>query len=365
MQSLTDSWDWARRRQRYEAWWRGELDSPLLQVTAPRGPAEAETPPTDPAGLLRWFTDPDCVIPRLERQLEATFFAGDAFPLAFPVSGSLAAIQAAYLGCPYQIAPDSLSGWSEPIWLDGQAAPSLEMDWENIWWQHTQRLLAAGAQASRGRYAVGLPDLQGGGEILAQLRGAENLARDLYDAPEQVLPAIEAINRAWLRCYQACFAILHPATSGYVDWLGIWSETPAVTVECDFSVMVSPRMFRRFFLPAVEQQIAWVGRAVFHLDGPGELPHLEMLLALEGLRAIQWVPLPGQSQVEWLPLLQKIQAAGKGLALACQPEEVKVLCAELQPGGLLLSTSCPSVEAAARLVDEILPRRGDGFHSPV
>jgi 5-methyltetrahydrofolate--homocysteine methyltransferase len=346
---------WMRSHDRYESWWAGEMiDRPVIQVTAPRNLEAFEPPPTDAQQLHQWFTDPDRVVTRIVREVAATYYAGDAFPLAFPVSGNLAAIQAAYLGCPYRVEPISNSGWAEPIITSWDSLPEINVDPDNRWWRQSQILLHQGARRSFGSYAVGIPDLQGGGEILALLRGTERLAMDLVDHPDYIVPAIERINRAWLDYYQQCFEIIHAYQDGWVDWLGVWSDRPAVTVECDFNAMISPEMFVRYFLPGVEQQCSWIGRTIFHLDGPGALPHLDALLALSSLAGIQWVPGAGAAEMTaWIPLLQRIQSAGKRLVLTCEPWEVDALVSELQPAGLLLQTTCSKPSEAEDVVSRI------------
>jgi 5-methyltetrahydrofolate--homocysteine methyltransferase len=330
------------------------LDRPLLQVTAPKGDVQPDQIPSDERELFDWFTKPELVIPRLECQVEDTYWGGDAFPIVFPVSLNLPAIEAAYLGCPYRVAPGSNTGWAEPIIDDWDNRPSLAVDPDNTWWRLTQHLLEMEAQRGVGRHYVGIPDLQGGGEILAMLRGTERLALDLFDHPERVKRAVEEVNTAWLHYYNACFEIIHHWMEGYVDWLAVWSESPAVTVECDMAAMISPAMFQEFFLPALEQQLEWIGRTIFHLDGPGSLPHLDTLLLLPALNGIQWVPGAGAPPIsDWIPLLQQIQAAGKLLVLNCEKWEVNKLLAELKPEGVLLNTSCSTVAEADALVEEV------------
>ena len=347
--------DWELIRQRYEAWWeQAPINRPIVRITAPRRTPAIIAPPVNSQALLTWFTDPAIVLPRLEAQVSATYYAGDAFPWVDPTSQSLAAIEAAYLGAPYRIDPQTLTGWADPIIAGWQPHPTITPEMDNFWWQATQRLLESAASESQGRYVISIPDLQGGGEILALLRGSEALAYDLVDQPEVIVPAIDAINRAWLEYYLACYEIIHRWQSGYVDWLGIWSDLPAVTVECDYAVMVSPRMFVCHFLPGVAQQVDMVSRSVFHLDGPGAIPHLDSLLALPGLRAIQWVPTPDRpSPLQWIPLLQRIQAGGKGVVVACSPHEVLPLLQALNPQDVILTTTCTSPAEADSLLSAV------------
>jgi 5-methyltetrahydrofolate--homocysteine methyltransferase len=354
--------DWARIRERYEAFWRGEaLDRPLLRVTTPRPDGPPAVPedrcPDDPEVAFHWFTDPDRVLPRLGRQLERALFFGDAFPLVFPVSTSLVAIQAAYLGGRYGLR--SGTGWCEPVLDDWASRPPLAVDPSNPWWAATQRLLDEGVRAFAGRAAVGIPDLQGGGQILDLLRGTERLAIDLVENGNPVHLALQEIDTAWLAYWQRCNDLILLRQDGYVDWLGVWSGLPAVTIECDFSCMISPRLFEEFFLPSLRRQTAWVERTIYHLDGPGAVRHLDALLDLETLDGIQWVPGTGaRPMIEWLPLLRRIQEGGKRLVIACQAGETLGLLDALRPDGLLISTRCRSGEEAQALVAEAARRSG-------
>jgi len=214
-----------------------------------------------------------------------------------------------------------------------------------------EALLKAAAERAPGNYLVGLPDLNGPGEILARLRGTEELAFDVIDHPDEVHRAMDEINRAWLDCYEACWEIIHPHTEGTIFWMGIFSERPATDLQCDFSIMISEAMFNAFFLPYVAQQTRWVERTIYHLDGPGAARHLDALLALPELDGIQWVPGAGAAPMrEWIDLLKRIQDAGKLIVASCNKEEVPILLEALRPEGLWLNTHCDSREEADALL---------------
>jgi len=352
--------DWPQARERYDAWWHGEIvDRAAIRVVAPRKPLKpGETPDylMEPGvlseeELFNWFTDPEQVVPRLERQMEAICWGGEAFPVAFPVAIRLVAILAAYLGCPYKVFPGSNTWWADPIIDDWRQRPRLAFDPQNEWWRISKRLLEAAAQRGVERYYVGIPDLNGPGEIVARLRGTRELAMDLIDQPDAIPPVLEQVNHAWLRCWQACVGAIHQWMGGYIYWMGIWSDSPSIDLQCDFSCMISPEMFEEFFLPAIEQQTQWVGRTIYHLDGPGAVRHLDALLSLPELDGIQWVPGAGAPPMsEWIPLLRRIQAKDKLLVLSCEKWEVETLLTELEPEGVLLDTTCDSEEDAQALL---------------
>ena len=178
--------DWEQARERIAAWWQGEvIDRAVIQVTAPKAGSTYVAPAIPDDRLLEWFTDPDCVISRLEQAVAATYWGGEAVPVMFPVSISLVAIPAAYLGCPYTIVPISYSGWASPIITDWATRHKLTFDPQNKWWLLSRQLLQTASQRAPGRYCVGLPDLNGPGELVALLRGPDRLAIDLLEEAVQ------------------------------------------------------------------------------------------------------------------------------------------------------------------------------------
>ena len=355
MEYVTDNWP--RIRERYEAFWHGGIiDRPLLQITAAKAnrpaPVPEDVPPVeDEDALLDWFVNPQKVLPRLEREVARNHYCADAFPYIFPVSPSLVAIQAAYLGGRYSISADNLSGWCDPVIDRWEARAPLVVDGSNPWWRWSKRLLADGARFAAGRFCVGIPDLQGGGQILDLLRGTKRLCEDLLADPDPVKAAMNEIDDAWLAYWQACNELILGYQDGYCDWLRVWSERPAVTLECDFSIMISTDMFREFFLPSVERQAKWIERTIYHLDGEGAIRHLDALLELDELDAIQCEPTRGPSTIlGWLPTLKRIQDHGKLLVLACLPGDVERLLAELRPEGVFIRTHCETLSEVDALI---------------
>ncbi len=341
---------WQEIQSRYEAWWQGEmLDRVLIAIQAPRKSLPEPVIASEDE-LQRYWTDPDTVLAREEERVAATYYCGDAFPCIVPVRTGMVAILALFLGAPGRFV-DTRTVWSEPIIEDWATRPTLRFDPENLWWQIAQRLLAEGAKRAVGKYCVAIPDLNGPGEILARLRGPDRLAIDLLENPEQIPPALAEINQAWFRYFEACHGIVHQYVPGYVNWMGLWSQLPATDLQTDFSIMISEQMFERFFLPFIEEQTRLVPRNVYHLDGPGAARHLDLLLDLPGLGAIQWVPGAGAPPVSaWLPLLRRVQARGKRLVLHCESWEVPILLEELEPEPLFLSTWCACPEDADALL---------------
>jgi 5-methyltetrahydrofolate--homocysteine methyltransferase len=344
--------DWEECRPRLEAWWQGQiLDRVPVMVTAPL--REVNVPQPAASEMEAYWTDPEQVVPRLLRSMEATYYAGECVPVMFPVSTGIPAILAAYLGCPLRFL-DIHTAWADPVIDDWEGLPPLEFDPDNRWWRLSAALLEAGSEGAPGRYLVGYPDLNGPGEVLARMRGTEALCFDVIERPAAVEGAQEKIAAAWYRCYQACMDIIHRHVPGSMHWMGIWSMTPSVDLQCDFSCMVSPAAFDELFLPFLRKQTEWVPRTIYHLDGPNAVRHLPVLLSLPKLTGIQWVPGAGTAPMsEWVELLRRILEAGKLLYIACQPGEVEFLLSKLPQKGLLLRTSCQSPQEADALLEDV------------
>ncbi len=114
-------------------------------------------------------------------------------------------------------------------------------------------------------------------------------------------------------------------------------------------------MFERYVLPDLSACCEQLDYAFYHLDGKGQLPHLEMLLGLERLRGIQWVPGDGQPQAEhWLPLIQRIRQSGKLCQVYASAEGALTILRELGGKGMLvvINESLTPDEGKA-LLDEI------------
>ena len=135
---------------------------------------------------------------------------------------------------------------------------------------------------------------------------------DLYDAPEVIDGLVDQITQLWLRYYEELFEIITTADNGTTSWAPMWAPGKYYMLQSDFAYMISPPMFERFVLPDLETICNHLDHGFYHLDGKGQIPHLDMMLAIENLRGIQWIPGDGAPPPDqWLPLLKRIRDGGK------------------------------------------------------
>jgi hypothetical protein len=118
--------------------------------------------------------------------------------------------------------------------------------------------------------------------------------------------------------------------------------------------MISPAMFRQFVVPPLKAQCEWLDYSLFHLDGTQALCHLDALLEMDALNAIQWTPQPGIESAghrRWHDLYRRIRGAGKGVqALHVAPDDVLPLLDSIGPEAMFIATTVDTQAAADELV---------------
>jgi 5-methyltetrahydrofolate--homocysteine methyltransferase len=303
--------DWSRLEEAWTAWWNGELDRPLVVLTT-----KTPVPGVNWAADGEWETltrfAPDTPVETLldagERWLQATHYYADAYPRWWPNFGP--GIVGALLGSPVEYRPRTT--WFHPVGVASLAELNVAYDPDNAWWRQVQAVTRGAIARWGGVLTIGYTDLGGTLDILASLRGTEDLLLDLYDAPDEVARLVPQITQLWLRYYRALDALIAPAGRGASAWGPCWFPTNGYFLQCDLSYMVSPRVFERYALPDLAALCAAMDYPVYHLDGKGALPHLDLLLSLDRLRAIQWQPGDGQPRADgWPDVLRRIRAGGK------------------------------------------------------
>jgi len=352
--------DWPRARARLEAWWDGEVvDRTVVQVLAPRRGAEPRFPGGDVERFYGWDgwgfardpLHPEVTIGNFERMCSMVYFGGEAFPNLRVNLGP--GVAAAFLGASARFRPDSRTVWFETP-MPWEKLGGLRLDPENEWWRRARWITSLAAEAGEGRFFVGITDLGGVTDIAASLRGSQSLVLDLFRAPDRVKALSRKILDAWHRYYDGLHVIIREKMAGTSAWMGIWSPRRWYPIQCDFSAMLSPGLFRDFTLPYLREQCRRLDHTVYHMDGPGQIPHLDQLLSISELHGIQWVPgagnPPGHSP-KWLPLYRRIQKAGKLLVINAERTHLRHLLSELSPKGLLIKTTCRSEEEARGLLE--------------
>ena len=302
---------WAQVKDNHRRWWAGELKRPLIHVVlgggdpgrpAPRLKAERFTAAYD-------FAVPaEEIVDRWDYDLSCQRFLGDAFPHVWPNFGP--GVGAAFAGAVLEVAPETC--WFHPPKAVEIGDRLFRYSARNRWYTRVRDLYRAAVARWQGLVQVGMTDLGGNLDLLSTFRPGEKLLLDLYDHPAAVKAQTWKAHELWWRCFNEINAVLQPVNPGYTCWTPIFSAEPYYMLQCDFCYMIGPAMFDEFVKPELAATCRRLTNAFYHLDGPGELPHLDSLLQIPELKGIQWIPGAGQKpNTEWPDVYRRIRRAGK------------------------------------------------------
>ena len=296
-------------KQDWIAWWDGTITRHFFGIEAVDDSLAGlpfsynEVTPVESEDL-----SPEQILDGIEEFGAGIHWFGGALPKFWPNYGP--GLMAAFLGSPLHIRPDTV--WFDPLPVENLVEIKPQYDPENLWWQQVKRLTRLATRRWKDIAIIGLTDLGGNLDILASLRGSEKLLLDLSDSPEEVLRITADITNLWMRYFDQLFDLTHGKETGCSGWSPLWAPGKLYMLQSDFSYMISPRMFKRFVLPDLIACCDFLEYPFYHLDGVGQLNHLDQLLAIPNLRGIQWIPGAGQPEPEeWLDVLKKIRDAGK------------------------------------------------------
>ena len=303
---------WITTRKNAEDWWSGKLDRPLIQIKiSGRSPGKAEP---KISGVL-WYkaaydlsVTADEIVDLWDYQLSCQEFLGDSFPAVWPNFG--AGVLAAFMGAKAEPAEETV--WFHPDKNRELDEIRFSIASDNIWLKRIQDICRVAMERWEGLVQVGMTDLGGNLDVLSTFRPGEKLLMDLIDSPDEVKRLIGEEHKTWWEAFDKINAVLQPVNPGYTAWTPIFSGTPSYMLQSDFSYMIGPKMFDEFVKPELEASCKRLDRAFYHLDGVGELPHLDSLLSIRELKGVQWVPGDGKPQgEEWPDVYRKIIKAGK------------------------------------------------------
>ena len=347
--------NWAETRQHMLDWWdrKGLV---IGQWDPPRGetPHEEVEDPGPAFSREYYHSDPLFRARCNHWGLAHSDFPADILPISDTNIGP--GTLALYLGCKPEFASGTV--WYHPT-MDQVEEPAnlppLRFDPENRWWKITEATLREAMRLSRGRYLVGCPDLIENIDILASLRDNNVLLMDMAVRPDWVDEKMREINRAFFEAYSRIYDIIREEDgSSSFEAFRIWGPGKTAKLQSDASAMISPAMFDRFVAPALKEQCDWLDNSLFHLDGHQCICHLDSLLAIESLDAIEWTPdpqVPDGGDPHWYPMYRKILAAGKSLQIvSIAPRQIIPLLDAVGGKGIYILTGFHNRAEAEEIV---------------
>jgi 5-methyltetrahydrofolate--homocysteine methyltransferase len=307
--------NWVETKHRFKCWWNSDkMDRPLLYVVAKLDePVEALETVIPAANPQAHHLDVIRIASELRNKCKTHIYLAEAFPYMDINIGP--GSMATYLGSEPNFTMDTV--WYTECINDLSNFGDLKFNPDNYWWKHHLELLTKARELAANDFPVAIPDIIENIDIFSAMRGPQNTCYDLIDDPELVKSHIDRIDELYFKYYDPMYDTvkLEDGSSCYT-FFNIWGPGKTAKVQCDFSALMSPSQFREFILPSLNRQCRQLDCSLYHLDGPDAIRHLDALMEIDDLNALQWTPGAGKpdgASEQWYPIYEKVRKAGKSL----------------------------------------------------
>ncbi len=320
---MYDAKFWELKESTYESWWEGTLGRPLIHIA--RHPHDLEYKPGVQKYQRFWpyyreGLSIDSMLIAMINDMNHMRCYGDGFPHRFPQFGAgvlaqmLGAESKNISGTVWFEPPDEISLGSRDLNLIRSEGSSYALIYEI--YERMAEVFPSGL------VQIGMTDIGGSADILNSFSPAGVLLMDLYDKPEMVKDQLKRVHSAWREVFFSYAKILNRFSPGYTCWTPMLSKKSYYMLQCDLAYMIGPVMFEEFILEELKESSELLERPFYHLDGKGQLAHLDMILSIERLKGIQWIPGEGSPPLsEWPEVFRKISDAGKKIQLFWNPDD--------------------------------------------
>jgi len=344
--------DWDMASKRLEAFWQMEvIDRPCLQVTTvaleqDNKPVITKAEPDVIDAETSWI-DPSAYLRGINQFFARTVCMGEALPVLYPNAEHVSRAMGSELQYDFGT-----------IWIKTTPGSIFDLDFSHVTPEHPVikemvEYFDYISKSADGRFFIGFPHMGNPGDCLARMRGYDNLCIDLIDEPERCFELEKQILYIWHMCYDILYETINRYMKGSCGWLPAWHPERCALIEFDFCALISPELFRHY-IPFLIERAAHTKHAIYHLDGPDALRHLDIILGIQEIGFIQWEPGAGGGDIlDWLDLMKRIQSAGKGLYIGGGSHPVwkaEVLLKELQPEGLMIPVYAENIAEAERFL---------------
>ena len=259
-------------KESMKAWWDHETtDRSVISYNIPEGSGSEKALMASNGlnfDLGKDWDGIDPVLDDIEEFGNAVVWGGESVPRFFPNYGP--GVMAAVLG----VTPEYKGG---TIWFHRptdikdivSVLEDAKLNDNNEWYKRLKRTtrIAAERGAKHG-YVTAMTDLGGILDILVSFLGPTNVIVQMRRNPELIDTCRAIIMEKYLKVYDEIQNIINSAGCDGMDtWLNVWCPKRYYTMQCDLSVMLNPKYFKRFVEPDLKEQSEHMDYALYHLDG--------------------------------------------------------------------------------------------------
>ena len=339
--------NWEQIQKRFlEFWARENHDRPLLSIQVLKD-NHATAPVSTHASLRERWMDTEYMLKRANWQMQNSLYLGEAFPLLNPDLGP--DYFAAGYGADIEFGENT--SWAKHFLTDDDVEnyEGLRLEKQNQYYAKMDEMTRAAVEDGRDKYIVGVTDLHPGADGLVSLRSPMSMCYDVYENPEFIKQGVMDLLPGFQEVYTHLYQLTTKYQKGSSCWMSLWHPERWYVPSCDFSCMISPEHYEDLIAEEIEKETEFLDASIYHLDGPGALRHLDRILQFPRLSGVQWVYGAGQpSASHWLPIIRKIQAAGKCVVIEVKAHELGVMLEEIAPEGVFYQVSEIRDEEEAR-----------------
>jgi hypothetical protein len=324
--------------KRVYAWFDNQIvDRPPIRFMAHNAFLEAAT--EDIADLSKeekeaWWFNVELQIDLFNKSIEGRRFHGETFPVYFPNLGP--DVYAAFYGA--QLEFGEVTSWSVPLVHDWEKVNQLKLSMDNRYFKKLEELTSHALERCEEKFLVGYTDLHPGLDCVAAWRDPQQLCIDMIDNPDEVKMLADLSIADFETIYDHFDQMLKDAGQLSVSWMGIPSYGRMHIASCDFSTMISPALYNQFGLPILQREVKTMTHTIFHVDGKGVARHLQAILNVPEVHALQWVQGMGGDYpiMQWVPLIRELQSKGVPVIVDLSPAELDSFVDATDPHGLFL-----------------------------
>jgi len=281
----------------------------------------------------RWM-DVDFQLRTFMDSLEENELLGETFPVYWP--NLSAVVYNMFLGQKAEF--DDMTAWTQECVDDLDHPPDLKIEWDGPYFKKIEEMTFRALEQADGRFMVGFTDMYAGIDCTMGLRGTEKLCMDLIMNPGGVNRLIDLAFAEYFEVYEHFDRILKDHDQLSVTWMNLPSFETINVLAADFAVNISTEHFDEFCLPITRREAEHFVHNAFHMDSPGVGKNVDSILTLPNMPVIQWVQGYGDDSpiMQWVPLIKKIQEAGKSVIVDLQTGELDEFMKKVDPTGIML-----------------------------
>ncbi len=283
---------WQQVKDDYEGWWKQTREKPILHLSFVEECKTMKRPEGMITENLFHYPEsesPESIAEKMEYIMRSRRYEYNGYPYIWVYFGPVSTVE--YIGCKPHIGPSTV--WFSPRDEIEPSKRHITRDPRSEFLPRNHAIRKAIQDRFGGGYVVSGPCGAGCNlDYVAEFYGHEELSYMLYDEPDEVKRLMDEIQAALLPIGDE-EEKLTPGAVGYTAWGGIFAPKPWVTMQCDYCAMIGRKHFEEFEKPElVEHCKRSPEYNYYHLDGPGEIIHMDSILDIPELKCMQWVTAP-------------------------------------------------------------------------